>query len=391
MTADDLTAPIEALRRNLFALEIAGRLAEHVLAAAEHVAATAVQRTLASGDSDKRILAIVAPLLQDFIAIAERLAFPLSDETEEIVWQAKAAGITLHESRPRKPSRPLSAAPKGPGGFSVFVDESGTASFDENSQPVLCLVGILVEDKTVPLFESAAATLLEDHGLPKELEFHAKEFLTANQDGPLMHLTADERYMLLRKFLALGMDHARGVHYLSMIKSRIKPEYRRKMLAQGLNAYSHTVVWFLLTLDRACILATPQGYRYFYDRTDAYRKDIGRILRALESTPNQLLRLFFFKSPAVMLESHQSRLIQLADVAGYFLSRYRQFEVRTFRHRAELDKHVDRIHEMYELIQPRVLDYIGKDLYRTVDWKALDDFSLKPSTPWRPPVGKRRR
>jgi hypothetical protein len=391
MTIADLTGDLKAIQDWVLGSELAGGLEEYALAAAEHQAVTCIERTRASGDREEEILTTAAAILQTFISVAEHTEFPLSDETEEVIRQAKAIGISLQESRARKASRPLSAAPKGPAAVSVFVDESGTAKFDEDAQPVLSLVGVLFKDEAIPLFESAAAALLERHGLPKDLEFHAKEFLTATSEGPLAHLTADERYGLLREFLVLGMDRVCGIHHLGMLKSMVTHDYRQKMLAQGLNPYSHTVVWFLVTLDRACLVAAPGGYRYFYDRTDAYRKDIGRIFRALESTPHPWLRLFGFKGPAVMLESHESRLIQLADVAGYFLPRHRQFEIRTFKHRAELDKHADKIHEMYALIQPKLLDYIGKDLYRTVDWRALRQFSLKPSSQPRPPAGRRRR
>lgn len=48
---------------------------------------------------------------------------------------------------------------------------------------------------------------------------------------------------------------------------------------------------------------------------------------------------------------------------------------------------------MYEIMKPKIADYIGKDLHITVDWKAVGDFTLakQPNQPWRPPTGRRRR
>ena len=43
--------------------------------------------------------------------------------------------------------------------------------------------------------------------------------------------------------------------------------------------------------------------------------------------------LYALKEGPVALESHKNRYIQLADVAGYYLNRYRRFEVKTFEHR----------------------------------------------------------
>jgi len=82
-----------------------------------------------------------------------------------------------------------------------------------------------------------------------------------------------------------------------------------------------------------------------------------------------------------MLESHNSRLIQLADIVGYYLNRYRRFEVKIFKNRKELEKHKDKIFEIYGLIRPKILSYIGRDLSITVDWEALGSFSLKKKLP----------
>jgi hypothetical protein len=220
------------------------------------------------------------------------------------------------------------------------VDESGTASFDEVSQPVLGLVGIIVRDDVIPEFQVAAERLLAERGLPRETEIHAKDFLTATSAGPLSSLSPDERFIFLRDFIVLGMKHAAGVHHLGMLKTLVSIDVRNRLKAQGLNAYGIVVAYFVVTLDRACILVTlPARYKYFYDRTDAYRKDIGRIFRTLEGTENEKLKLICFKGPPVEVESHENRFIQLEDVAGYFLGRYRQFESSKFKRRPELDKH----------------------------------------------------
>jgi len=261
-----------------------------------------VVQARASKLSENTILSASAPLLQTFIFISEGMNIPLSDETEVLLRQAKDAGISFHETYSRNPSRPLTAAPKGPPEFSIFVDESGTASFDEAPQPVLCLVGIIVKDKDIPGFEQASDRLLETYGLPKKFEIHAPEFLTTTPKRPLNKLKLDERYALLRDFLDLGMNHAVGIHHLSMLKSMVKPDYQKKMVTQGLNAYTHTVVWFLLTLDRVCLLIKlGTRYKYFYDRTDAYRKDIGIIFRTLKENTNECLRFFCLNDPPIML------------------------------------------------------------------------------------------
>jgi hypothetical protein len=385
---------VDGLRKVVRGLADADRLEEYVLAAGETCAIEALRQTAAQGVREAEALTLVVPLIQDLISAAEQYMLPLSSETEQLILRVRSAGFELRESHPRQPSRPLALAPKGPPEFSAFVDESGSASFDEQSQPVLSLVAVVVKDAIVPSFEKAAAELLASKGLPAETEFHTQEFLVRTPPPHLSHLDLDARYTLLRDFLALGLDHACGVHHLGMLKALVRPEFRRKMIEQGLNPYTHLFVWFLITLDRACLLVTMPGRcKYFYDRTDAYRKDIGRIFRALESSPNKRLQLLTLKGSPTALESHTSRFVQLADVAGYYLSRYRLFEFPKFPPRPELVKHEAKVREMYALIAPKIVTFIQKDLVITVDWQALGEFSLKrrQDPPWRPPVGRRRR
>jgi len=77
----------------------------------------------------------------------------------------------------------------------------------------------------------------------------------------------------------------------------------------------------------------------------------------------------------VELNSKDSRLIQLADVIGYYLNRHRQMEVPAFNHRKSLDKHRDEIFEIYNIIKPKILNFV-KELLLKIDWKALQNYDF---------------
>ena len=341
-----------------------------------------VEEALRAKLNEKTILSGLTDILQRFIVTSEAKKIPLSNETESLIKKASKAGISFIESSPRPPSRPLWAAPSEPEGYSIFVDESGTASFEEVSQPVLCLVGILVNERTIPLFTRKADELLKNYGLPIETEYHANKFFEKYPGEPLNKLSIEKRFELLHEFLSLGMKHAVGVHYLPMLKSFVPPEFRTKIKIQGFDAYSYSIAFFFITLDRACIYVEfGARYKYFYDRTDAYRKDIKRIFLTLSTNKNRRLSFFNLKESPVALESDKSRLIQLADVAAYYLNRHRRFEVKTYQHQESLNQHKDKIFCMYDLIKPKILSFIHKDLPVTVDWKALMDLSLRKKEP----------
>jgi hypothetical protein len=383
MNINELIIELELIYGVIKPLANIGGVEEYALAAAERMMLDKIEKAKESKLSEYEICSKASLLLQTFIIISESSGIPLSDETECFLRQAKAAGISFLESYPRPNSRPLSAAPSGPPSYSIFVDESGTASFEEIIQPVLCLVGIIIKDERIPAFEQEVNRLLDKNRLSKELEFHAREFLAAFPNNPyLKAFPVEKRYALLRDYLALGMEYSRGVHHLSMIKILVNPELKQKFLKKSINAYTYQIGYFLITMDRACLLiSVGSEYKYYYDRTDAYEKHIGRIFRSLESNNNQRLRLFNLQYFPIAVDSKDSRVIQLADVAGYYLNRYRQFEVPKNKPRPELEKHKDKIYEMYEIIRPKIVSFIKQDLPITVDWKALEEFSLNKKLP----------
>jgi len=377
MAADDsLGAAARDLQSSLERFTRTDMLDEFLLAQCERETLRLFATAQGSGRESEEILGAISPLLQSLIDASTAKDLPLSDETEALIHTFRGVGIALAETRARRPSRPLSAAPREPTGFSVFVDESGSASFTEASQPVLCMAGVVVRDDAVQPFEEEANALLREYALPPQTEIHAGEWLSRRQHDPVPALSLTQRDELLRRFLALGMHYAKGLHYLPMAKTIVKPAYREKIRQQGLDAYTHTVLWFAVTLDRALLPVTmPAGYRYFYDQHSS--KDVGRIFRALAETQDPMLRLLGLKGKQTKLDSRESRLIQLADVASYYLSRYRDFELPVLTPRPGLDRHEAQVREAFALVRPKVLDYVGKDLARTWSAKALANFSLR--------------
>ncbi len=186
MTVEHLRTQLRSLQTYLARQR---RVEEYLIAAFEQLVLSCVTRARSAGVTDEQITSVAPSVLQDFIGIAEDLGHPLSSEIEDLIRDCATAGHAFCESRPRRPNRPLAAAPKGPVEFSVFVDESGTPSFDESAQPVLCLAGVIVRDDAIPGREGAAECLLEKSGLPRDVEFHASEFLTATPKPPLDSLS----------------------------------------------------------------------------------------------------------------------------------------------------------------------------------------------------------
>jgi hypothetical protein len=112
-------------------------------------------------------------------------------------------------------------------------------------------------------------------------------------------------------------------------------------------------------------------YRYKFDKTDAYKKKIKQILAALKVSQNQKLKLRSVEGEPEAVDSKNHRFVQLADVVGYFLTRYRQFEVRTFTPHPNLLKYEAQVREIFEIVRPKVLSFVKDRLFMLIDWRAL--------------------
>jgi hypothetical protein len=367
---------VDALKNVVVALANISEAAEHVLGAYQRQFIALLEQGVGAGLARNDLLASAHALAQTIVDLAERDGLPLSHEMDRLLREYSESGVPIARTRQLPRSKPLVAFPaEAAVRHTVFVDEAGSASFVEASQPVLCLTGILVEDDHREALDLAAANLLRRYGVTESAEIHAQPLLAGAP--PFDRLAADQRERMLFDFLKEGLNHAVGVHHISMLKSLVSQEFRDGLAARGLDAYTSNVLFFNATLKAAVIGEVGfVQYRYLFDRTDRYGRDIRRILRALKQDPNESLRLHGLAGEPVAVESEDYRFIQLADVVAYFLVRYRQFEVKTFQPREALRKHESKYYAAYDLIRPKLMSYVDDGLYRLVDWKALQEWAM---------------
>jgi hypothetical protein len=154
-------------------------------------------------------------------------------------------------------------------------------------------------------------------------------------------------------------DRFRHVLRARTLKPLVKDPFRRKIARLGFDAYTSSVVYFNVTLRSACLgrIGFAQ-YRYLFDRTDNYKRDIKQIVAALKAETNERLTILAIAGEPTPVESADHRFVQLADVSGYFLTRYRQLEVKTFKPRDSLLKHRAEIEEVYEVLKPKILSFV---------------------------------
>lgn len=378
---DALEAHYDALKNIVLGLSFS-TCEEYLFGTYQAEVVDAVERADTFGVDRRGALTRGLELINLLISLAERDQVPLSDEFGEIVRECEAAGLQVSHPPGLASSKPLSSFPTEPPTIhTVFVDESGTPAFEEKNQPVLSLVGIVVADEAIARFDAAVAQLLSSYGLPVATELHANDCIRGT--GPFAALPdADFRYRLLRDFVALGMSHALGVHYLSMLKPMVADDFRERLTKSKLDAYTSLVLWFNLTLSVGILNAIAiRKYRYVFDRQDKYGTFVRRIIRALKIEENHKLRLSLLDGDPTEVDSASHRFVQLADVVGYFLTRYRQFEVPAFTPAANLQKYEPQVREICAIVKPKVLSFVKDGLHRLVDWQALQTWSMPAGAP----------
>ena len=260
--------------------------------------------------------------------------------------------------------------------FHVYSDESGQpgGDYDDVDQPVLCQTAVIVESQNILSIENEAKNLLRQFNLPEETEIHAHPCLLGKEI--YKNLEKEQRHFFLREFILICMKHVSLIHYIGILKSFVKQFVRDNAKKAGLDPYMISFMYMILIIDKYFEHILKKKYEYFFDTTFNYRKKIKKSLSFLNKIPQDSLKISCMISDPTEMNSKDSRLIQLADVLGYYLNRHRQIEVGTFKHRESLDKHKEKIVEIHEIIKPKFLKFIGNIIPQKIDWKALQTFDF---------------
>lgn len=260
--------------------------------------------------------------------------------------------------------------------YYVFSDESGQSGtdYEDRDQPVLCHTAVIIDETLMPKFENETCKLLKKFNLPENQEIHAYPCISGI--GGFQRLNKNQRHDLLKKFIHIGVNLVFKIHYIPMLKSFVKQSIRENAEKAGLDPFMITFMYLIIIIDKYFEHIQNENYKYFYDTTDNYRKKINKAIHLLKNIPQDSLRINNMIGNPEETDSKISRPIQLSDVIAYYLNRHRQLEVGTFKHRESLEKHRVKIFEIYDMIKPKFLKFIGNILPQKIDWEALQKFNF---------------
>lgn len=260
--------------------------------------------------------------------------------------------------------------------YYIFSDESGQSGVDyeDMAQPVLCQTAVIIENTSIPNFEQETKKILSKFGLPENQEIHAHPCLLGI--GIYQKFDKKQKHELLKEFIQIGTNYIYKIHYIGMLKSFVKEFVRKNAQKSGLDPFVISFMYLIIIIDKYFEHILKENYRYFFDTSDNYRKKINKSIKLLKNIPQDSLKINCMIDDPEEIDSKNSMSIQLADVIGYYLNRHRQLEVGTFRQRESLDKHKEKIFEVYNIIQPKLLQFIRNVIPQKIDWKALQNFDF---------------
>ncbi|MDP2930465.1 MAG: DUF3800 domain-containing protein [bacterium] len=260
--------------------------------------------------------------------------------------------------------------------FFVYSDESGEsgANYEDSAQPVLCQTAVLIQENQILNIENETKELLNKYGLSNELEIHANPCLLGTDEYQV--LSKEQRHLFLKEYIEIGIKYVFKIHYMGMLKSFVKQFIRENAKKAGLDPFMISFLYLIIIIDKYFEFIIKEKYKYFFDTTNKYRKKIAYSIRLLQYIPQDSLKIKYMIGLPVEIDSKKSRIIQLCDVIGYYLNRHRQLEIKTFRHRESLDRHKEKIFDIYEIIKPKLVNFINNILPQKIDWRALQEFDF---------------
>ncbi len=260
--------------------------------------------------------------------------------------------------------------------YYVFSDESGQTGdgYDDVVQPVLCQTAIIVNSKNIQTIEAETNKILAKFDLSESQEIHAHPCLLGKDF--FSQFDKEQRHEFLKEFIQKNLRYIFKIHYMGMLKPFVNEEVREKAGKSGLHPFMQGFIWLIVIIDKYFEHILKKNYMYFFDTTTSYRRQIKKAISILKDVSNESLKINCLLGDPQEIDSKESRIIQLADSIGYYLNRHRQFEVQTFNHRESLDKHKDKVFEIYNLLKPKFLNFIRDELLTKIDWLALQNYDF---------------
>ncbi len=242
--------------------------------------------------------------------------------------------------------------------YNVYIDEAGhTHYYQDKDQRVLTLAGIIT-DKDESKFDFHTRQLLTEYKLPQDTEVHTTEIFSRKPKPPFDKLDNSTQQELVYRFLKEGFEYTDYVHFVSPIKSYVKPHVRIGLEKRNLDLYLYTLFCFAVELDFYFFKTDKGKYRLIFDKNDDFPKRTKKMIEELSKASGSYYSLKKIAGPPEQLDSKCSRFIQLADAACWIYTRYRQFEVKTLKKPENLMKYEEFYKRCYLLVKDKLLPFL---------------------------------
>jgi uncharacterized protein DUF3800 len=253
--------------------------------------------------------------------------------------------------------------------YLVYCDESGNTgtNLTDPAQPVFLLGALVVPEQDWRTIEKAIDDIIESHLPAKnfpQLELHGADLSNPRGTNPLRNVAIKIRLSCRDDCLRLAQEHKLRFIYRSIPKKRFH-QWCQKTFGSGVAINPHIIAFLLVARVvnefLRSLLGSPNGI-LISDENKEVTRDVEKSIRALR-LERGLLNLSQIIEKGFFIESHKSRLLQLADLCAY-TARRKEEDKLGFRIR-ELDR------PALPLIEPLI--YRGEEsLQDILGWWAAE-------------------
>jgi Protein of unknown function (DUF3800) len=205
----------------------------------------------------------------------------------------------------------------------IYCDESGNTgtNLTDPAQPVFVLGALVVPEVDWRAVETGIEETVEAHFPIKDfpdLELHGADLSNPRKPNPLRDAPISARLACRDECLKLAQKHGLRLIYRSVPKKRFH-QWCQKTFGAGISINPHVIAFLLVARVVNEFLRSAPGAPngvLISDENKEVARDVETSIRALRLETG-LLNLSQIIEKGFFIESHKSRLLQLADLCAY--------------------------------------------------------------------------
>jgi hypothetical protein len=253
----------------------------------------------------------------------------------------------------------------------IYIDDSGNTGkkLDDEKQPIFVLGGVVVDENDWHAVDHAISELKSKYDIEEEI--HAIDIM--NGKGCFKNWDYKKKMTFMKELLMIIPKFNLRVIEFSVRKANFRRYFEKnygKNFNESISISPYLLAFsYLLEITDSYLIQEDAHGILIFDEQDEFKKPATktfRLLRTIVDEPELKLEKLLERS--FFVESHESNMLQLADVVAYTIKRYEEIDIRE-----DVSTNHKKIHEresLYEIYLDQFFefDYSG---HKILEWLEI--------------------